>query len=182
MKLKSFLYFLAAPTLCFQLEYARSPSIRPWFIVKRLAELVCLVVVQVFVLLQFIYPTLLKAPEVLNASEFSLLRVVPFVCSSAVQVGPSVLSLLDHRLPLLLPRRLQHHRGTPPIRRPRVLQGLVELSQSGRVLAHVEHARASVLPPPRLPAHVIRRRLTRDTASTPSTPSSSSSRPSLTST
>jgi len=117
MKLKSFLYFLAAPTLCFQLEYARSPSIRPWFLAKRAAELVLLVIVQVFVLLQFLYPTLVEAPAVLNsANGFDVIRVIPFVSSSAVQTGPPLLPLLDHRLPLFLSRHHEHHRRAPPVR------------------------------------------------------------------
>lgn len=79
MRPRVFAYFLAAPTLCFQLEYARSPRIRPWFLLKRLGELVLLVIAQVFILLQFIYPTLVKAPLIFTASEFSLFQVVPFV-------------------------------------------------------------------------------------------------------
>lgn len=182
MRPRVFAYFLAAPTLCYQLEYARSPRIRPWFLLKRGAELAFLVVVQVFILLQFIYPTLVKAPLIFTTAEFSLFQVVPFVHSPALQARAALLPLLDHRVPLLLPRRPQHHRRAAPLRRPGVLPRLVELPQPGRVLAHLEHARPPVLPPPRLPAHVLRRALTRATPSTPSTPSSSSSPPSPTST
>lgn len=117
MTLNSFVYFLAAPTLCFQLEYARSPTIRPWFLAKRTAELVLLVIVQVFILLQFLFPTLAKAPEVLSSAKgFEVLRVVPFVPSPALPARPSLLPLLDHRFPLLLPRRHEHHRRAPPLR------------------------------------------------------------------
>ena len=40
--LKSFLYFLAAPTLCFQLSYPRTPKIRWIWLFKRIFELVML--------------------------------------------------------------------------------------------------------------------------------------------
>lgn len=79
MTIKKFLYFLAAPTLCFQLEYARTPKIRVWFLAKRTAELLLLCVAQVFILLQFLYPTLVKAPELFTLSNIRPFEIIAFV-------------------------------------------------------------------------------------------------------
>ena len=76
---KSFVYFLVAPTLCFQLHYPRSERIRPWFLFKRIVEFMFLVSAQIYVMLQFIYPALLKSPEVFNAENFDILESANYV-------------------------------------------------------------------------------------------------------
>lgn len=80
MTLKSFLYYLMAPTLCFQLYYPRIPKIRKWFLVKRFAEFVGLLLAQVFIMLQFIYPILLSAPKVFNPATLNVAEVIAYVC------------------------------------------------------------------------------------------------------
>lgn len=77
--LKSFCYFLIAPTLCFQLEYPKTTKIRKWMIIKRSAELVVLVFAQIFVLLQFIQPVLVEAPLILKSTPFEFYKLVNLV-------------------------------------------------------------------------------------------------------
>jgi diacylglycerol O-acyltransferase-1 len=40
IKLNDLLYFIAAPTLCFQFEYPRTQKIRKIWLIKRIAELI----------------------------------------------------------------------------------------------------------------------------------------------
>ncbi len=133
-----FLYFLFAPTLCFQLSYPRSPRIRPWFLLRRVLQLCFLLTAQIYILLQFLYPTLMQAPKVFNVYTFNPVEAANFVVSSAVQFGPSLHHLLAARFRLCVPRLDEHPGGDPPVRRPTVLQGLVELQKPGRVLADLE--------------------------------------------
>lgn len=98
-----FIYFLWAPTLCFQLSYPRSPRIRKWFLVKRIAEFCFLVFAQVFVLLQFIYPTLLNAPKVFDVHNINPTEVVTYVGSLGVQTGPPLHCLLADRVRVRVP-------------------------------------------------------------------------------
>lgn len=79
-----FLYFLFAPTLCFQLSYPRTPKLRPWFLLRRVLQLSSLLFAQIYVLLQFLYPTLMQAPRVFNVSTFNPVEAASFVDSPAL--------------------------------------------------------------------------------------------------
>jgi diacylglycerol O-acyltransferase-1 len=52
------LYFLAAPTLCYQLEYPRSPFIRWRFVARRVGELVFCGGLMIFFIEQYIQPAI----------------------------------------------------------------------------------------------------------------------------
>lgn len=49
-------YFLVAPTLCYQLEYPRSPEIRPLWLLKRLVELVVVALLLLVLWVQYMEP------------------------------------------------------------------------------------------------------------------------------
>ena len=75
----AFLYFLAAPTLCFQFIYPRTLTIRKWFLVKRTAEFILLVFTNVAVMLQYIYPILLQSDEILRGPNVSITKIITYV-------------------------------------------------------------------------------------------------------
>lgn len=79
LSIKDFAYFLMAPTLCYQLWYPRTPQIRPWFVVRRAIEFICLFCAQVFILLQYIYPLLEISPKIFLKADVSMFEVVAFV-------------------------------------------------------------------------------------------------------
>lgn len=81
---KSFVYFLVAPTLCFQLYYPRTLRIRKWFLAKRVFEFVFCAFGQCFCLLQFIIPTLVTAPQVFDINNLNFTVIVSFVFKLAL--------------------------------------------------------------------------------------------------
>jgi diacylglycerol O-acyltransferase-1 len=54
-------YFLAAPTLCFQLSYPRSPSVRWGFALRRAFEVVFCTILQLAMIQQYCIPTVANA-------------------------------------------------------------------------------------------------------------------------
>ena len=56
-------YFLAAPTLCYELNYPRSPRFRKWFFLKRLTEVVLLSQVILALSQQWIVPLLINSQK-----------------------------------------------------------------------------------------------------------------------
>lgn len=91
----TFLYYLMAPTLCFQLYYPRIPKIRKWFLAKRCFEFVILVFAQVFVMIQFIYPVLLSAPKVFSIETMNIAEIISYVILLAVQTRASLYNCMD---------------------------------------------------------------------------------------
>jgi diacylglycerol O-acyltransferase 1 len=51
-------YFLIAPTLCYQLEYPKSPSIRVPWLLKRIVELVVILALLLVLWVQYMEPEL----------------------------------------------------------------------------------------------------------------------------
>lgn len=56
ISLSSYTYFLLAPTLCFQLAYPRTQSIRWGFIIKRSIELAVSTILMIFLVQQSVLP------------------------------------------------------------------------------------------------------------------------------
>jgi len=56
LKLRNLMYFLAIPTLCYRLEYPRSPSIRIGFLLRRLVEGLFLSLLILAIVEQYIVP------------------------------------------------------------------------------------------------------------------------------
>ena len=66
-------YFLAAPTLCYQLNYPRTPSIRWPFVLRRTAQMVFLMVLAAFITEQYLAPTVRGTSLPTNALAYSIL-------------------------------------------------------------------------------------------------------------
>ena len=77
------MYFIAAPTFCYQFEYPRSPRIRWTWLAKRVAEFAFLCLVCSYLITQHMYPTLLAAPEVLLKRDSTVTEMLAWVFSSA---------------------------------------------------------------------------------------------------
>jgi len=67
---KNFLYFLAAPTLCYQPAYPRNPRFRRAFFFKRLFELASAIVMAYFAVEQFATPTVKNSIQHLDEFNF----------------------------------------------------------------------------------------------------------------
>jgi diacylglycerol O-acyltransferase-1 len=63
-------YFLSAPTLCFQLEYPRSPSVRWRFVLRRLVELLFCLALMVFFSEQYIAPAVQNTLVYMDTMKF----------------------------------------------------------------------------------------------------------------
>eukprot|EP01111_Echinosteliopsis_oligospora_P007402 TRINITY_DN2235_c0_g1_i2.p1 TRINITY_DN2235_c0_g1~~TRINITY_DN2235_c0_g1_i2.p1 ORF type:complete len:515 (+),score=110.94 TRINITY_DN2235_c0_g1_i2:223-1767(+) len=59
-------YFVFAPTLVYQLNYPRSPKIRPFWLAKRILELIFYSSLAVFLMEQYMFPTVRNALEPLQ--------------------------------------------------------------------------------------------------------------------
>jgi len=65
-----FLYFIAAPTLCFQLVYPRNIRIRKLWLVKRVGEYFLCLTIQAFIADQYIAPILESSLDHLREGDF----------------------------------------------------------------------------------------------------------------
>lgn len=70
LTLKNLAYFLAAPTLCYQLNYPRTPAIRWPFVARRFAQMVFLTVLAAFITEQYVAPTVRGTEEPINVMAF----------------------------------------------------------------------------------------------------------------
>lgn len=57
LTIKDLLYFLLAPTLCYELNFPRTNRIRKWFLLKRLVEVIVLVNVIMGLFQQWMIPS-----------------------------------------------------------------------------------------------------------------------------
>ncbi|KAI0227255.1 hypothetical protein L0F63_007234 [Massospora cicadina] len=57
----NFYYFVLAPTLCYQISYPRTPSVRVMFVIKRLSECLLSTLFMYFLVVQYAVPTLRNA-------------------------------------------------------------------------------------------------------------------------
>ncbi|CAK77558.1 unnamed protein product (macronuclear) [Paramecium tetraurelia] len=81
---KHFLYFLAAPTLCFQLSYLRTQSIRKVWLIKRIIEYIFVILFLVIIWFQYTEPLVENTYKMLSKS-------------------PSLMVLADRLLKLAIP-------------------------------------------------------------------------------
>eukprot|EP00850_Spirogloea_muscicola_P020834 SM000228S07374 [mRNA] locus=s228:34353:38324:- [translate_table: standard] len=63
---RNMLYFLAAPTLCYQLGYPRSPYVRKGWVLRQLAKLVVFGGLMLFIIEQYINPTVANSTHPLK--------------------------------------------------------------------------------------------------------------------
>jgi len=75
-------YFIFAPTLIYQLNYPRSPRIRPLWLAKRCLELFFYVALMLFLIEQYLVPTVRNAIIPLN--DLDLLRLVERVMKLSI--------------------------------------------------------------------------------------------------
>lgn len=67
-------YFLAAPTLVYQLSYPRTTHVRKWFVARRLMEIIFIGIINVFIVEQYVMPTLQN-----SLVHFDNLNIIPIV-------------------------------------------------------------------------------------------------------
>jgi len=80
-----FWYFLLAPTLCYQLEYPRSPRIRIRFLLRRLFEVVFCIILGTVIIQQYILITVKNTmPYFNNLTGESYLRILQRVLKLAI--------------------------------------------------------------------------------------------------
>lgn len=75
LSFKHLLYFVAAPTLCYQLTYPRNASIRLGWIAKRFAELFVILALQFVLWAQYYQPALDKLVGMINAGQSTYLEL-----------------------------------------------------------------------------------------------------------
>jgi len=64
-------YFIVAPTLCYELNFPRTPHIRVGFLLKRICEVVVLSQVMLALVQQWIYPTVVNALQPFNQMDIT---------------------------------------------------------------------------------------------------------------
>ena len=163
-------YFFLAPTLCYELNFPRTCRVRKWFLTRRICEgwldfisneysldtqVIFLTHIIMALTQQWIIPNLVNSLVPFSQTNLPLaterlIRWPLFDLSNALQPASSQVGdakpclMVAERLPHL-PLRAQHHRRAAPVRRPRLLPGLVELSQLLQVLAKLELACSSLV-------------------------------------
>lgn len=70
IKPSNLLYFFFAPTLCYQPSYPRTPTFRPTFFMKRVAELVVCLVMMHVLMEQYAKPTLANSLKALEEKNY----------------------------------------------------------------------------------------------------------------
>ena len=71
LPLRTFLYFLWAPTLCFQFEYPRSPKVRLGWLLRRIGELAVSLSLMIVLIQQYVFPLVLSTLPLLANPETS---------------------------------------------------------------------------------------------------------------
>ena len=56
IKFKDYFMFIFMPTLCFQLKYPRTSTIRIWFLLKRILEFTISMMIFFFIVAQYMMP------------------------------------------------------------------------------------------------------------------------------
>lgn len=82
LNLKDLYYFIAVPTLCYELNFPRTSRIRKRFLIKRLTEIAFLITLQIMLVQQWIVPILQNSKGPLR--ETNLLKIVERVLKLAV--------------------------------------------------------------------------------------------------
>ncbi|XP_022097517.1 diacylglycerol O-acyltransferase 1-like [Acanthaster planci] len=84
LNFKDLYYFALAPTLCYELNFPRSPRIRKRFLARRIIELLFLVHLSLGLIQQWIVPTVMNAMK--PFSEMDLTRMVERILKLAVSI------------------------------------------------------------------------------------------------
>ncbi|XP_033626519.1 diacylglycerol O-acyltransferase 1-like [Asterias rubens] len=82
LNLKDLYYFMVAPTLCYELNFPRSPRIRKRFLLRRVIELLFLVHLSLGLVQQWIVPTVMNAMKPFSEMDFK--RMVERILKLAV--------------------------------------------------------------------------------------------------
>lgn len=165
LSLRDLLYFLCAPTLCYELNFPRTTRIRKRFLIKRVLEVMVGINILMALFQQWMIPSVknslvpfsnmefTKATERLLKLAVSSLSKFEFKFQNFAQLFLDSKSLhLAVRFLLNVPLVLQPVRRDSPLRRPQLLLWLVELKERRRVLADMEHAGAPMVRSSPLPA------------------------------
>ena len=78
-------YFMAAPTLIYQLSYPRTASIRPAFLLRRAVELAFCLTLQLLLIEQYLYPTVRNA--MMSMSALNYLAILERILKIALPNG-----------------------------------------------------------------------------------------------
>lgn len=70
---KDYLYFMIAPTFCYQLTYPRSVKIRKTWLIKRTIELILVQSFQFFITIEYYMPIIRKSPSVFVGKEINFI-------------------------------------------------------------------------------------------------------------
>jgi diacylglycerol O-acyltransferase-1 len=73
---RHFLYFLAAPTLCYQLQYPRNSRIRYVWLLKRCVEFVVIGALEIILWVQYYQPALDKVVTMVQTNNYTYLNLL----------------------------------------------------------------------------------------------------------
>jgi len=82
--LQHMFYFVAAPTLCYQNSYPRTPRIRWRFVMRRLFELVFCFILMSFIIEQYIVPIVANSKQLIMHNELAALQILERILKLAV--------------------------------------------------------------------------------------------------
>jgi len=82
LTLKNMYYFIFAPTLIYQLNYPRSPRIRPIWLAKRCLELIFYLALELFLIEQYMFPTVKNSLGPLQ--ELDVVRIIERVIKLSI--------------------------------------------------------------------------------------------------
>lgn len=76
LSFRHYMYFMGAPTLCYQLEYPKNPSIRWVWLAKRCIEFAVIGALQLILLVQYYLPTLDKLVRMVQTGTYTYLSAI----------------------------------------------------------------------------------------------------------
>ena len=76
LTLKTYFYFLWAPTLCFQFEYPRTATVRLGWLLRRIGELAISLSLMIVLTQQYVYPLVLSTLPLLGNPETSIWQLL----------------------------------------------------------------------------------------------------------
>jgi diacylglycerol O-acyltransferase-1 len=76
LKLGHFLYFLAAPTLCFQFHYPRTERIRKTWLLKRIGELLIGISLFLIMVMQYMTPLIQNTVTLIDSNDLTWLKLM----------------------------------------------------------------------------------------------------------
>mmetsp|Transcript_8949 Transcript_8949/g.17291 ORF Transcript_8949/g.17291 Transcript_8949/m.17291 type:complete len:432 (+) Transcript_8949:31-1326(+) len=76
LTLRHYIYFFAAPTLCFQFSYPRTDRIRKTWLLKRVGELALGVSLVAIMVMQYMMPLITNTVALIDSEQFSWLKLI----------------------------------------------------------------------------------------------------------